>query len=241
MMMKSIFILKTLKVGTSGNPYINSMINDLTLLSKSNEKLLELIQKENKKYKEFTDNIEKNLAELGVEPASQHSSLFMTQNETAWFNSSIFIAWIQTVIIPCRRDPNDRILLIVDCFSGHRTLEVAVFCQENNMDLLLVPPCTTALLQPLDISINRTIKTHMRKITIMRIFNDHTSTGSKIRGANSMSPQRFYGALLLSINNIQTKSVHNGFHSMVYKARNDQHLSNIHPITLSSIKYIAKK
>jgi hypothetical protein len=50
-------------------------------------------------------------------------------------------------------DPSTRRLLIMDDHGSHITANVISFCMNNAIGLLILPPHTSHLLQPLDISV----------------------------------------------------------------------------------------
>lgn len=50
--------------------------------------------------------------------------------------------------------PEARVLFIIDCFAGHFG-KPEELCSENEIDLIFIPPGTTSLAQPLDLTINK--------------------------------------------------------------------------------------
>ena len=78
--------------------------------------------------------------------------------KNSWCDEDQFIKFISYL-------PNDKkILLICDNFGSHKTQKVKDFMSKEYplIDILLLPPNTTSILQPLDISINKPFKTYIK-------------------------------------------------------------------------------
>lgn len=84
---------------------------------------------------------------------------FSTSNSGWTFNSHAY-EWLTTVFEPSTRpaDPTLHRLLIMDGHGSHITANVIAFCMEHAIDLLILPPHTSHMLQPLDISIFSPLK-----------------------------------------------------------------------------------
>ena len=76
--------------------------------------------------------------------------------------SSIMVDYIKNFLV--KEIPSGKTLLIMDSFSGHKTAEVKKTCKENNIDIMMIPGGYTGLLQPLDISVNRSFKSKLKFI-----------------------------------------------------------------------------
>ena len=57
---------------------------------------------------------------------------------------------------------DQRTLVIFDVFKGHRVEDVETVLEENNVVSATVPSNSTDCLQPLDLSVNKAIKDHLR-------------------------------------------------------------------------------
>jgi hypothetical protein len=51
-----------------------------------------------------------------------------------------------------------RQLLIVDCHGSHLSAQFVQFCMTHNIDLLVLPPHTSHVLQPLDVGVFEKLK-----------------------------------------------------------------------------------
>jgi hypothetical protein len=84
---------------------------------------------------------------------------FSTSN-SGWTSDSHGFEWLQRLFDPLTRpdDPSERRLLILDGHSSHITANFIAYCMNNQIDLLVLPPHTSHVLQPLDISIFQPLK-----------------------------------------------------------------------------------
>ena len=82
----------------------------------------------------------------------------LSYQEKAWCSDYQFIKFLSSL-------PKDKkILLLYDNFRGHKTEDVTKFLKTHLplVDILLLPPNTTSIMQPLDIGINKSVKSHIR-------------------------------------------------------------------------------
>ena len=65
------------------------------------------------------------------------------------------LQWLKQVFEPCIRERawNKQRLLIADGHGSHIRADFIVYCMENAIDLLIMPPHCSHLLQPLDIGV----------------------------------------------------------------------------------------
>ena len=86
-----------------------------------------------------------------------------TATPKGWTNDSTALEWLQQIFIPqTRARSKDKVLLIVDGHGSHTTDNFMYECFKNDIYLLFLPPHTSHVLQPLDISIFSPIKTAYR-------------------------------------------------------------------------------
>jgi hypothetical protein len=84
---------------------------------------------------------------------------FSTSN-SGWTSDSHAFEWLSSVFEPFTRpvNPTQRRLLIMDGHSSHITANVIAHCMEHAIDLLILPPHTSHVLQPLDVSVFSPLK-----------------------------------------------------------------------------------
>ncbi len=95
----------------------------------------------------------------------------VTQSPKHWSTERTMIDYIKEIIVPyvdSTRDllgfePSQSALVIIDNFKGQVTDSVNSLLEQNNIHTCLLPPNTTDLLQPLDISVNKPVKDFLKK------------------------------------------------------------------------------
>jgi hypothetical protein len=81
-------------------------------------------------------------------------------SKSGWTSDSHDYEWLTTVFEPHTRlsQAGSRRLLVLDGHGSHMTANVIAFCMENAIDLLVLPPHCSHILQPLDGSIFAPLK-----------------------------------------------------------------------------------
>ena len=105
-----------------------------------------------------------------------------TTTENGWTSDDTALEWLQKVFIPqtAPHNPKEPRLLILDGHGSHETLEFMWECYSNNIYLLFLPPHTSHVLQPLDLSIFAPLKRAYRKrLSSLDYLNDSTPIGKR--------------------------------------------------------------
>lgn len=100
-----------------------------------------------------------------------------TCSENAWTSNDISVRWLKEVFIPetLPNRPNASRILLLDNHGSHITTEFMWICFQNNIRLIYLPPHSSHVLQPLDLSIFSQIKSSYRKqIEELARFEDST-------------------------------------------------------------------
>lgn len=71
-------------------------------------------------------------------------------SDSGFINGELFIEWLQHFQKFVKASKEDPVLLILDNHASHCSLETVLFCRDNNITLLTLPPHTSHHLQPLD-------------------------------------------------------------------------------------------
>nr|CAA83918.1 transposase [Pyricularia grisea] len=84
--------------------------------------------------------------------------------ENGWTNNQTAIEWLKKVFIPYTQPltPEKR-LLVLDGHGSHITDEFMLLCLQNNIQLLYLPPHSSHVLQPLDLSVFGPLKEAYRR------------------------------------------------------------------------------
>jgi hypothetical protein len=91
------------------------------------------------------------------------------KNSKAWMNTETMIKWLHETLKPWKHktfgvNDTELCILILDSFSAHEVEDVKIQLLLMNVIPLYVPGGLTSLLQPLDISVNRSFKCKMRDL-----------------------------------------------------------------------------
>jgi hypothetical protein len=86
-----------------------------------------------------------------------------TNNSKGWTCDNIGIEWVQRVFDPATRAKanGDMRALICDGHGSHATSEFIGFCIANKIEILLMPPHSSHICQPLDVGVFSPVKTYM--------------------------------------------------------------------------------
>ena len=86
----------------------------------------------------------------------------ITHSPKHWSNEETAIQYINIIVLPyvaqvrdTLEDKENAALIIMDNFRGQITPAINSLLEDNNIHVCLIPPNTTDLLQPLDISVNK--------------------------------------------------------------------------------------
>ena len=73
-----------------------------------------------------------------------------------WMDSDIMGKWFESVVVPYTK--GRRALLVLDSFSAHQTAEFLELATRNNVDVAIIPGGYTSKVQPVDVSLNKPLK-----------------------------------------------------------------------------------
>lgn len=117
-------------------------------------------------------------------------------SSSGWFDSNAFVDWFRQIVIPFFRGKEGPKVMIGDNLSSHITTEVIQTCQEHEIRFVLLPPNTTHLCQPLDVSFFAPLKRMWRKIL----------TDWKLKRRGPFQKSDFPHLLKTALNNIEASS-----------------------------------
>ncbi|GET04051.1 pogo transposable element with KRAB domain [Rhizophagus clarus] len=84
-------------------------------------------------------------------------------NQKRWMNENKMLYWIENIWTKRERISNPQSSLVLDSFSAHIVDSVKRHSGEKNTNIAVIPEGLTSRLQPLDVSVNKSFKTKMRR------------------------------------------------------------------------------
>ena len=81
------------------------------------------------------------------------------KSESGWVDSELFFAWMKKLFL-VHAVSQRPVMLLVDGHASHVTMDLIELARDNNVILFCLPPHTTHLLQPLDVSVFKSLKDH---------------------------------------------------------------------------------
>jgi 4-hydroxybenzoate polyprenyltransferase len=113
---------------------------------------------------------------------SQFENWQFTATENGWTTNDTAVEWLKKVFIPqtAPARPTDARLLIFDGHGSHESTEFMFECFRNNIYLLFLPPHSSHVLQPLDLSIFSLLMNAYRKeLGYLTLYTDSTPIGKR--------------------------------------------------------------
>lgn len=87
------------------------------------------------------------------------------RSKSGWFDSGTFEDWFQKIIVPWAiKDNNCPKVVIGDNLSSHINVDILRACQRLNIRFVFLPPNSTQITQPLDVSLLRPVKQAWRSL-----------------------------------------------------------------------------
>lgn len=87
-------------------------------------------------------------------------SSVMFTSDSGYVNSELFVEWIKHFQTHAKATKDSPVLLILDNHSSHLSLDAVLFCRQNGIHLLSIPPHSSHKLQPLDRCFFKPLKTY---------------------------------------------------------------------------------
>jgi DDE superfamily endonuclease len=88
-----------------------------------------------------------------------------TATDNGWTTDKTAVEWLEKIFIPLTQPsrPEEKRLLVLDGHGSHETTDFMYLCFQRNIHLLYLPPHTSHVLQPLDLSVFSSLKHSYRK------------------------------------------------------------------------------
>ena len=96
-------------------------------------------------------------------PANTDKSWCFSHNSKGWTSNLHGLEWLQRCFDPTTREKVNGAyrMLICDGHDSHITSDFIEFCMDNNILLMILPPHSSHLTQPLDVGVFGALKKHM--------------------------------------------------------------------------------
>lgn len=85
------------------------------------------------------------------------------RTENGWMTCQSFFEYVANILEPHLKDVPKPVILFLDNHSSHVSLQLSEFCEEKGIILVALPPNTTHILQPLDVSFFGPLKKYWNK------------------------------------------------------------------------------
>ncbi|GAB0139100.1 putative DDE endonuclease domain-containing protein [Epichloe bromicola] len=105
-----------------------------------------------------------------------------TATKNGWTSDQTAVEWLEKLFIPRTRpsDPTERRLLVLDGHGSHETVDFMYLCYQHKIHLIYLPPHTSHVLQPLDLSVFSPLKYYYRKqIGFLSLLTDSSPVGKQ--------------------------------------------------------------
>jgi DDE superfamily endonuclease/helix-turn-helix, Psq domain len=124
--------------------------------------------------------------------------------ENGWMTSDLFLQWLQHFAAYTAPSPGNKVLLLLDGHSSHKSYEAVKYARENGIVLMCFPPHCTHRLQPLDVVFFGPLKTY---------FNQETTKWMKIHPGRAVTQFQISGLLNAAYGKAATVGIAtSGFH-----------------------------
>lgn len=93
------------------------------------------------------------------------NALYGVSPNRLYMNSELFYLWVERLFIPKTTHIPRPIILILDGHGSHIDVKMIDLMKEHQIILYCLPPHTTNILQPLDVSVFRPLKTAFSNVS----------------------------------------------------------------------------
>jgi 4-hydroxybenzoate polyprenyltransferase len=105
-----------------------------------------------------------------------------TATKNGWTSDQTAVEWLEKVFIPRTQPCNatERRLLVLDGHGSHESVDFMYLCYQHKIHLLYLPPHTSHVLQPLDLSVFSPLKHFYRKeVGFLSLLTDSSPIGKQ--------------------------------------------------------------
>lgn len=124
------------------------------------------------------------------------------RSKSGWFDSNCFENWLLKIVTPHFKNKPGKNILIGGNLSSHLTIAGIKACSKHNISFVFLPPNSTHLTQPLDVSFFRPLKIVWRKI----LTNWKSGAG---KNESTIPESEFSGLLNVLMNDLKKNQIDN--------------------------------
>lgn len=139
-------------------------------------------------------------------------------SENGWMTSKSFYEWVTNIFYPwlVKKDIEFPVILFLDGHSSHLTLPLSEFCREKRIELIVLLPNATHILQPLDVGLFRALK---------KSWSEAVRDWRFANGGSRMRREDFGNVMLTAVTKLELNSIlPNAFRA-----------SGLHPLSVDGI------
>lgn len=124
-------------------------------------------------------------------------------SQNGWMESKIFLNFFENTFLKIAKpSPENPVLLIYDGHSTHIGLRLAEMAVQNNVEILLLPPHSSHILQPLDLAVFKSLKSKWDEYLCRHLRNT---------GCEKISKKKMVSQIGRLWNGFEVNIIRNGF------------------------------
>jgi hypothetical protein len=100
------------------------------------------------------------------------------KSDSGWINDDLFLDWLKHFM---KFKSEGTVLLILDNHGSHTRYEAIRFCKDHDIELVVLPPHSTHVLQPLDRTFVKSMKAQYHKNATEWMHRNPTEAINKVR------------------------------------------------------------
>ncbi|PIO70790.1 DDE superfamily endonuclease [Teladorsagia circumcincta] len=141
-----------------------------------------------------------------------HGNVIVKANDKGWMNESLMKEWIEEVWLqrPYASTQQGRSALILDAAPSHRTELTKQYLQQHSR-MIMIPGGLTKLLQPLDISVNKSFKSNLRRCWEDWMIEEERHTYTRSGKRQRPSYEEICDWIATSWDQVTSECIMNGF------------------------------
>ena len=92
-----------------------------------------------------------------------NAALIFSNAKEGWINEDLLIVWLDRIWFNLNISLTQKPILVFDQCHAHTSVKIVKYFKKKHINYELIPAGTTEYLQPLDVSINKPLKSHIKE------------------------------------------------------------------------------